>query len=161
METSLLKTIAAKNNSTGAKTLKRLRMRTQTPNGPRKSLKLTIPRKGNTPLVAIFGGLSLARKDAAIKDQVIKPYVRRRSEIVERLLNETCEVCGAKEKVEMHHMRKRTDLNKQGRREKPLWMKVMLTRKRKSIPRCKRCHEDIHHNRPKVKETRKLESRVR
>ena len=161
METSLLKTLAAKNNSTVVKPLKRLRVRTQTSNGPRKSLQLTIPREGKPPLVAIFGGLSLARKDAALKDQVIRPYVRRTSEIVERLLHDTCEVCGAKEKVEMHHIRKLADLNKQGRREKPLWIKVMISRQRKSIPLCKRCHEDIHHNRPKVKETRKPESRVR
>jgi len=161
METSLLKTIAAKNKSTLVKTHKRLQAKMQTPDGLRKSLKLTIPREGKKPLVAIFGGITLARKDVAIKDQVIMPYAHIRSEIVERLLKDTCEVCGAKEKVEMHHIRKLANLNKQGQREKPLWMKVMISRKRKSIPLCKRCHDDIHHNRPKVKEKRKLESRVR
>src|SRR6266571_288414 len=33
------------------------------------------------------------------------------------------------------------------RREKPLWMKIMISRKRKSIPLCRRCHDDIHSNR--------------
>jgi hypothetical protein len=150
METSLLKTLAEKNRTTLVKTLKRLRARTQTPNGPRKSLKLTIQREGKRPLVATFGGLSLTRKDAAIKDQAIMLYQRVRSEIVERLLNDTREVCGAKEQVEMHHVRKLADLNKKGKREMPLWMKIMIARKRKSIPLCKRCHDDIHHNRPKV-----------
>ena len=151
METSLLKTLAAKNRTSLAKTLKRLRASTKTPSGPRKSLKLTIPREGKKPLVAIFGGLSLARKDTAIKDQVTMPYVHKRSEIVERLLKDTCEVCGAKERVEMHHVRKLANLNKQGQREKPLWMKIMISHKRKSIPLCHKCHMDIHHNRPKSK----------
>ena len=151
MATSLLKTLAHKHRTTLVKTQKRLQARTQTPAGPRKSLKLTIPREGKKPLVAIFGGLSLQRKDAAIKDQVTMPYIHRRSEIVERLLKDECEVCGAKEKVHMHHVRKLADLNKQGQREKPPWMKIMIARKRKSIPLCQRCHMDVHHNRPKLK----------
>jgi group II intron reverse transcriptase/maturase len=151
METSLLKTLAHKNRTTLVKTNKRLQARTQTPHGPRKSLTLTIPREGKKPLVAIFGGISLARKDAAITDQVTIPYTNRRSEIVERLLKNTCEVCGAKDKVQMHHVRKLADLNKKGQREKPHWMKIMIARKRKSIPLCHKCHMDIHYNRPKSK----------
>ena len=27
-------------------------------------------------------------------------------------------------------------------------MKIMIARKRKSIPLCKTCHDDMHHNRP-------------
>jgi len=36
-------------------------------------------------------------------------------------------------------------------REMPLWMQVMIMRKRKSIPLCKGCHDDVHHHRPKSK----------
>jgi group II intron reverse transcriptase/maturase len=160
METSLLKTLASKGRTTFAKTLKRLKSTTQSPYGPRTCLKLTIERAGQRPLVAIFGGLSLRRKQTAIKDQVLMPYIRRRSEIVERLLNNTCEVCGSKEHIQMHHVRHLADLNKKGRREKPLWMKIMIARKRKSIPLCKRCHDDVHFNRPTFRKTRRLESRV-
>src|SRR6266700_1072056 len=149
METSLLKTLAGKGRTTVARTLKRLKSTTQTPNGPRKCLRLTIARPGKRPLIAIFGGLSLQRKHTAIKDQVVRPYLRRRSELVERLLNDTCDVCGSKEHVEMHHIRHLADLNKRGRREKPLWMQIMSARKRKSIPLCRRCHMDVHFNRPK------------
>lgn len=150
MPTSLLKTLAAKNRTRLVKTLKRLQATTQTPNGPRKSLKLTIQREGKRPLVATFGGLSLTRKDTVITDQVIRPYTRTRSEIVERLRKDTGEVCGSKEHIPMHHIRTLADLNKQEEREKPLWMNVMISRKRQSIPLCKRCHDDIHHNRPKL-----------
>jgi hypothetical protein len=161
METSLLKTLAYKNKTSVAKTLKRLKITVQTQEGPRKALRLTIPREKKKPLNATFGGISLRRKkDAAIKDQVIKPYVRTRSEIVERLLNDTCETCGATEKVEMHHIRKLADLKKKGRKERPGWMVTMIARNRKSLALCRTCHMDIHHNRPKVKETEKLESRM-
>ena len=160
METSLLKTLASKGRTTFAKTLKRLKSTTQSPHGPRTCLKLTIERAGQRPLVAIFGGLSLRRKQTAMKDQVLMPYIRRRFEIVERLLNNTCEVCGSKEHIQMHHVRHLADLNKKGRREKPLWMKIMIARKRKSIPLCKRCHDDVHFNRPTFRKTRRLESRV-
>ena len=152
METSLLKTLACKNQTSVMKETKRLQSTIETPEGPRKCLKLVIHREKKTPLVAIFGGLPLKRrKNPPIEDRVILPYARITSEIVERLLNDTCEVCGSKENVEMHHVRHLKDLNKKGKREMPLWMKIMISRKRKSIPLCRRCHDDIHHNRPESK----------
>ena len=152
METSLLKTLASKNKTGVMSEVKRLKSTTKTPNGPRKNLRLTIPREGKKPLVATFGGLSLKRlKNPVIQDQVLTPYPRMRSELVEKLLYDTCEVCKSKEHVQMHHVRSLKDLNKKGKREMPLWMKVMIMRKRKSIPLCKGCHDDVHHNRPKSK----------
>jgi len=152
MATSLLKTLAAKNQTRLMTEVKRLKSTTPTSEGPRTCLKLIIPREGKKPLIAIFGGISLKRlKNPVIIDQVILPYIRMRSEIIERLLNDTCEVCQSKERIEMHHVRKLAGLNKKGKREKPLWMKIMISRKRKSIPLCKRCHDDIHHNRPTSK----------
>ena len=44
-----------------------------------------LTKLATSSLVAIFGGLSLRRKHTAIKDQVLMPYIRRRSAIVERL----------------------------------------------------------------------------
>ena len=135
MATSLLKTLAGKHQTRVRKEAKRLQGTTQTPEGPRTCLKLTIPREGKSPLVATFGGQSLKRvQHPVIKDLVITPYPRMRSEIIERLFHDTCDVCGSKEHIEMHHIRKLADLHKEGRREKPLWMKIMISRKRKSIP---------------------------
>lgn len=152
METSLLKTLASKHHPSVTQEATRLKAVAQTPEGPRTCLKLIIPREGKSPLTATFGGLSLKRrKHPVIADQVIRPYPRMRSELVERLLNDTCEVCGSKERIEMHHIRKLADLNTQGRREKPLWMKIMIARQRKSIPLCRTCHEAIHANRPRSK----------
>jgi len=161
METSLLKTLAHKNDTSVAHEAKRLKARSETQEGPRHCLKLTIPREGKRLLTAVFGGLTLKRrKKPVMKDQVLTPYVNTRSEIIDRLCNDTCEVCGAKEKVHMHHIRKLRDLNKQGKREMPLWMKTMITRKRKTMAVCKTCHGDIHHNRPRLQRHGKLESRM-
>ena len=152
METSLLKTLASKNQTSTTKESKRLQATIKTSDGPRKCLQLIIQREKKKPLVATFGGLSLKRrKNPVIKDRVILPYVRMRSEIVERLLNDTCEVCGGKANIQMHHVRHLRDLNKKGKKEMPLWMKIMISRKRKSIPLCKGCHDDVHSNRPKSK----------
>jgi group II intron reverse transcriptase/maturase len=155
METSLLKTLANKNQTSVIKEEKRLKATHKTPSGPRKCLKLIIQREKKKPLIATFGGLSLRRcKNPVIEDQVATPYARMRSEIVERLLKNECEVCGAKDKVQMHHIRKLANLNKLGQREKPLWMKVMISRKRRSIAVCKKCHDDIHYNRPRLQKHR-------
>lgn len=160
MATARLKTLAGKGRTTGVQTHQRLQSMTQTPNGPRTCLPLPIPRAGKNALGATFGGLPLHRQHTASKDQVVMPYIRRRSARVERLRNNTCEVCGSKEHLHMHHVRHLADLNKKGRREKPLWMQIMRARKRKSIPLCQRCHMDVHDNRPKCRKTRRLESRV-
>ena len=152
METSLLKTLASKNQTSTTKESKRLQATIKTSDGTRKCLQLIIQREKKKPLVATFGGLSLKRrKNPVIEDRVILPYVRMRSEIVERLLNDTCEVCGGKANIQMHHVRHLRDLNKKGKKEMPLWMKIMISRKRKSIPLCKGCHDDVHSNRPKSK----------
>jgi group II intron reverse transcriptase/maturase len=152
MGTSLLKTLAGKNRTTVRATSRRLSGTWQSPNGPRRCLKMTIPREGKKPLVAVFGGLSLTRRvNAAVKDQVIMPYIHKRSEVVSRLLNDTCEVCGDVGEVEVHHIRKMADLHRNGRREKPLWLQIMASRQRKTLVVCRKCHMDIQHNRPKKK----------
>ena len=88
METSLLKTLASKNQTSVAQEQRRLRGTAKTLVGPRACLKLTIQREGKKPLVTIFGGLPLRRrKKTVIVDEVLRTYPRMRSEIVEKLLN--------------------------------------------------------------------------
>jgi hypothetical protein len=107
MATSLLTTLAGKHQTSVRQEAKRRPGPAQTPEGPRPCLQLPIPREGKRPLVATCGGLSRKRvKHPVIKDQVLTPYPRMRSEIIDRLLQDTCEVCGSKEYIEMHHIRK-------------------------------------------------------
>jgi hypothetical protein len=153
METSILKTVAHKNRTSVCQTGRRLRGTAQTPYGPRRCLKSTIPRGGKTPLTTIFGGLSLRRRPhTAIKDSGVFPYIPYRSEILDKLLRSTCEMCGVTSEVEMHHIRKLADPNQKGRREKPLWMRIMSARRRKPLAVCRSCYMDIQYNRPKSAE---------
>jgi AI2M/AI1M-like, HNH endonuclease/Type II intron maturase len=153
METSLLKTLAHKNRTSVRQTGRRLRGTAQTPYGPRRCLKITIPREGKKPLMAILGGLSLTRRlHTAIKDSGLLPYIPYRSEVLDKLLRSTCELCGVTGEVAMHHIRTLADLNQKGRREKPLWMRIMSARRRKTLAVCRPCHMDIQYNRPKSAE---------
>lgn len=62
--------------------------------------------------------------------------------LIDRLKAGKCEVCGSEENLEMHHIRKMSDINKKGK--KP-WQINMISRQRKTIAVCRRCHLDIHH----------------
>ena len=72
-----------------------------------------------------------------------------RSELIKRLLADECELCGATEHIEVHHIRKLADLKVKGRRERPQSMQVMArARRRKTLVVCKNCHTNIHAGRP-------------
>ncbi len=145
METSLLKTLANKYKSTVTKMAKRYRDTVDTEFGPRKVLKVVVQRGKKKPLVAVFGGIPLrAQKVARISDRVVRLGFNR-SELIQRLLAERCEMCGCTENIEVHHIRKLADLKKPGRKEKPLWVQRMAALRRKTLVVCKACHEAIHH----------------
>jgi hypothetical protein len=145
METSLLKTLASKQKISVAAAARRYRAVRQTPHGPRKCLQVVVERQGKPPLVARCGGLSLTRRSkAVITDPVILSQIPPRTELIKRLLAEACEACGAKERVEGHHVRKLADLQQPGRREPPLWITVMAARQRKTLALCRTCHRDLH-----------------
>ena len=67
---------------------------------------------------------------------------------MQRLLAKKCELCGAEGSCQVHHVRKLADLNQPGRSEKPLWVKRMAARRRKTLVVCQSCHEAIHRERP-------------
>ena len=71
-----------------------------------------------------------------------------RTEILQRLLREECEICGSTENCEVHHVRKISNLNKLGQREKPIWVKRMVARQRKTLVVCFKCHRNIHSGKP-------------
>jgi hypothetical protein len=71
----------------------------------------------------------------------------RGTELIKRLLADTCELCGSTERVEVHHIRKLADLRRPGQGPVPDWRRIMATRKRKTLVVCRRCHEAIHQGR--------------
>lgn len=149
METSLLKTLASKHKSSVAEVAKRLRSKRPTPQGWRKCLEVVVTTPDQRRLVTTFGGLSLSRRSKVnVHDRVCLARFPRRTELIARLLAGKCEVCGAEGAVEVHHVRRLSDLHKQGRRERPLWMQIMSARKRKTLVLCTGCHDDLHAGRP-------------
>ncbi len=149
METSLLKTLASKHGISVRTTAKRYRATRPTAHGPRRCFQVVVPRNGKAPLVAYFGGISLARrKHAVLHERPSFAYVPQRTELVQRLLATTCEVCGATGRVEVHHVRKLADLKRTGRKDPPLWRQIMAARRRKTLVLCRTCHKDLHAGRP-------------
>jgi group II intron reverse transcriptase/maturase len=150
MQTSLLKTLAHKHKKS-VKTMKRkFQSITATAYGSMKCLEVKVERgEGKKPLVARFGGIPLRRRKTVVLVDRNPLYVRiERNELIKRLLANTCELCGSKENIEVHHIRKLADLKQRGKKEKPVWMQIMSARRRKTLITCQSCHQAIHHGRP-------------
>ena len=146
MQTSLLKTLAGKHRSSVQKMAQKYKSTTETASGARTCIKVTVPRsEGKKALVAQFGGIPLKRQQTAILvDQAPTIFTARQNEVVRRLLAGCCELCGEREGIEVHHIRKLADLNHPGRSEAPAWKRLMAMRRRKTLVVCRACHEDIH-----------------
>jgi hypothetical protein len=149
MERSLTKTLAQKFRITVPQVYRRYRAVLDTENGPRRGLQVTVDRgHGKKPLVAQWGGISLARDltPLVLNEDPPNIWSGRRSELVQRLLADTCELCGSRDQVEVHHIRALKDLNPKGRKERPEWAVRMASRRRKTLVICRKCHEDIHYS---------------
>lgn len=149
MRLSLLKTLAHKYKLSVAKVRRKYAATVETTKGPRKCLEVQMPRVGKKPLIARFGGIPLCvNRDAIIQDQVLTKPSMGRTELIQRLLANACEACGSTINVEVHHIRKLSDLNQPGRNAKPGWMKLMAARRRKTLVLCRECHRNLHAGRP-------------
>lgn len=147
MERSLTKTLGHKNQISVNKVWRRYKATLQTPAGPRKGLRVAIERDdGRKPLVAHWGGVSLARRTTRVvlKDDLPMIWRRRPTELVDRLRAGTCELCASTDDVEVHHVRRLQDLQTKKRAHQPEWVKQMATRHRKTLIVCHTCHNSIH-----------------
>jgi len=63
-----------------------------------------------------------------------------KTELERRISAKKCEICGAENvSFEIHHIHKLKDLKgKEG------WEKVMISRHRKTLVLCVKCHDNIH-----------------
>jgi group II intron reverse transcriptase/maturase len=148
MELSLAKTLAAKHKISVNEVFRKYQNTVPTPHGTHKVLEARHTRgMDKEPLVARFGGIELRRNKQAILNDQPKELYNGRSELVQRLLAQECELCGSTDKCEVHHIRKLADLDRLGQREKPLWVKRMAARRRKTLVICRKCHEEIHRER--------------
>jgi hypothetical protein len=149
METSLTKTLAAKLRIRVHQVYRRFGTTINTPTGPQKRLQVVVERgESKPPLVAQWGGISLARETHAVLDDQPQRVWNTRTELLERFLAEICELCGSQEQIEVHHVRALKDLRRNGRAEVPDWVKLMAARHRKTLVVCRTCHMGIQHGRP-------------
>jgi hypothetical protein len=101
------------------------------------------------PLVAQFGGLSLRTNPYLTIEDRRKGLdrVTDRNELIARLLADECELCGSREKVQVHRVRKLADLAVPGRGA-PGWKLLMAARRRKTLVVRETCNIAIHTGRP-------------
>jgi hypothetical protein len=146
MGTSLLKTLAGKHKSTVSKMARKYKAMISTPEGSRTCFRTVVERgEGKKPLVAWFSGIPLKRQPkATLKDRAPVTATTKGNELIRRLVAGCCELCGAQQRLEVHHIRKLADLNRPGRREKPSWVQTMARRRRKTLVLCRRCHQNTH-----------------
>jgi hypothetical protein len=150
MSLSLVKTLANKIRMSARQVRRKYQKTIDTPHGTHKVLEVVVERGGKKkPLVARFGGIELRWQKHIMLDDRPKEVFSVRSEVVQRLLAEECELCGATGNCQVHHIRKLADLNQPGRNDKPFWVKRMAARRRKTLVVCQECHEAIHRERPK------------
>jgi group II intron reverse transcriptase/maturase len=149
MELSLVKTLADKFRTSVSRIYRKYRKTVEVTHGTQKVLEVVVDRgPKKKPLVARFGGIELRWQKRAILDDRPKEVFSGRSEVVQRLLAQVCELCGAEGDCQVHHVRKLADLDRPGRGEKPPWVKRMAARRRKTLVVCQKCHEVIHQERP-------------
>ena len=109
-------------------------------------VKVPNPKRPDKPYYARLGDHRIRTSFVtAIPDKIEKFYVNR-NELVQRLLADTCELCGSQDGIAVHHIRKLADIQKkfQGRKSAPDWAKFMLARNRKTVVVCHKCHTLIH-----------------
>jgi group II intron reverse transcriptase/maturase len=164
MERSLTQTLALKFKTSVRTIYRRFQITFATDRGSYTVLQVTVERgEGRKPLVARWGGISLAWNIQSDLNEAPPQIYGSHTELEQRLLANQCELCGSMENVQVHHVRALKNLRIRGRKEKPFWMRVMAARKRKTLVACKSCHNAMHAGRlttPTTANGTALESRV-
>ena len=153
MEQALVSTLAGKFKTSGTQIYAKYKGKREVDGQEYKTLQVEVPTsRGSTTIY--WGAIPL--KVVKVGTETIEDVLflgrgkNLRSDLIQRLKADTCELCGRKQKCEVHHIRKLADLKKrwQGRKAKPEWVIRMIAMQRKSLIVCKDCHRDIHAGRP-------------
>jgi group II intron reverse transcriptase/maturase len=144
--TSMLKTLAAKHQSTVTKMAARHKAKTATADGPRTCFEAKQRRKGKPDLVARFGGITLRQDQRATITDPPPIRVRvPRKELLARLRQRECELCETGTTVAVHQVTGLKELRKPGAGQ-PAWAALMAKMRRKTLIVCAPCHDWIHAN---------------
>jgi hypothetical protein len=145
--TSACKTIASKRKTTVTKIYRKY-YRTSAHGLKALIVELPNPNNSDKPYRAQLGEKPIKRQAATTITDAIEPWSPRytTSELTTRLSAQQCELCQSTHQIQVHHIRKLADLKKryQGRPDKPIWVKRMIARRRKTLVVCAKCHQAIH-----------------
>jgi group II intron reverse transcriptase/maturase len=145
-QTSMLKTLAAKHQSTVTKMAARHKAKAATGDGPRTCFEARRKRRGKPDLVARFGGIILRQNRRAAITDPVPPRVRvPRRELLARLRQRECELCETGATVAVHQVTGLKELGKPGPGQ-PAWAALMARMRRKTLIVCALCHDWIHAN---------------
>ena len=154
MEVSLTKTLANKFKSTVGRMYQNYGGKRTVQEYTYKVLVVEVPTKNGTRYI-YWGGIPL--KVIKTGTEVLDDNNGRRNvtfssrtDLVQRLQANECEICGSQENCEVHHVRKLADLKDRwrGRKEKPAWVTTMIAMQRKTLVVCAKCHVAIHTGKP-------------
>lgn len=148
MEISLAKTLAHKLKLSVTQMYDKYKAKIVVGSKTYKGLQVIVLREGKKPLIATWGGIPLIWDLKATLEDKPKKLHYGRTELEQRLLAEKCEHCGSTEHIEVHHIRKLSDLNQYTGREKPAWVQFMSARRRKTMVLCRTCHLEVTHGQP-------------
>jgi len=154
MQQSLVKTLAHKFKISVSKVYRRYRNKHEVDGFTYKTLSVEVPTSKGTHIIR-WGAIPL--KTVNVINEPLRDFKDtrwgERSDLLRRLKADTCELCGSRDRVNVHHVRKLADLKRrwQGRREKPAWVVRMIAMQRKTLVVCHDCHVNIHAGRaPKL-----------
>jgi group II intron reverse transcriptase/maturase len=143
-ETSMLKSLAAKHQSSVVKMAARYKAKVVTSDGPRTCFEARLRREGKKDLVARFGGIPLRQdRRAVITDPAPVPVPAPRKELIFRLRRRRCELCEHGTTVAVHQVAKLAHLGRPGPGQ-PAWAALMARMRRKTLIVCAGCHDHIH-----------------
>jgi hypothetical protein len=140
-QTSMLKTLAAKHQSTVTQMAARHRTTVTTSDGPRACYEARKHREGRKDLTARFGGITLRQdRRAVIHDPAPAPAPYPRKELIRRLQRRECELCETGTTVTVHQVTGLKALGQPGPGQ-PAWAALMARIRRKTLIVCAACHE--------------------
>lgn len=154
MEVALTKTLAGKFKNTVPWVYQQYAGKRTVEGKTYQVLKAEVSTEKRTYSV-YWGGISLKVVKPGtepIDDNIgTKNYaLNSRSDLIQRLKANECEICGSSDRCEVHHVRKLADLKNRwrGRKQKPTWVVRMIALQRKTLVVCKSCHDTIHAGKP-------------
>jgi group II intron reverse transcriptase/maturase len=150
MEVALTKTLAHKFKMSVAQVYQKYNGTRAVDGYTYKVLIVEVPTENGTRYI-YWGGVPLKvvkPGSEPIDDNIGRRYVplSSRTDLIQRLQANECEVCGSTDRCEVHHIRKLADLKNRwrGRKEKPAWVFSMIALRRKTLIVCVSCHDAIH-----------------